>query len=314
MRERIIVLRDHDIEHSDSATRLQILQQVEIPAAACGAASDQTPERVFTANGEIRPQIPIASGERQFFRIVNASPDRYADLQMSGEQLEIVALDGMPLSYHNQHRTTRKVDHILVPPAGRVEAIVTGPPAGSRATLSTRCVDTGTDGDPNPAMVIADVGPAHTESAARMVQKTAGSAIYKELSTQDTQRLELSEPAFTVIFTEDKNGFYINGRKFSMEEQPMLRVQVGSMQHWRIVNATKELHPFHIHQVHFLAYAENGVQSDSPEWLDTVNVPVGGSADLVMDFTDPIIRGMSLFHCHLLSHEDKGMMAKILFQ
>jgi len=89
---------------------------------------------------------------------------------------------------------------------------------------------------------------------------------------------------------------------------------LGSMQHWRIVNSTRELHPFHIHQVHFLAYAENGIRSDRPEWLDTVNVPYGGSVDLVMDFTDPVIRGVSVFHCHLLSHEDKGMMAKILFE
>jgi len=36
--------------------------------------------------------------------------------------------------------------------------------------------------------------------------------------------------------------------------------------------------------------------------------------DLIMDFTDPIIRGVSVFHCHLLKHEDKGMMAKILFE
>ena len=94
----------------------------------------------------------------------------------------------------------------------------------------------------------------------------------------------------------------------------MLRVRVGTMQHWRIVNATRELHPFHIHQVHFLVYAENGVQLESP-WLDTVNVPYGnGTVALIMDFTDPIIRGMSVFHCHLLSHEDKGMMAKILFE
>jgi suppressor of ftsI len=123
----------------------------------------------------------------------------------------------------------------------------------------------------------------------------------------------ICEPDFTVIFTEERNGFYINGKKFSMDSPPMLSVRVGSMQHWRIINATRELHPFHIHQVHFLAYAVNGTQSDPPEWLDTVNVPYSGMVDLVMDFTDPIIRGMSLFHCHLLSHEDKGMMAKILF-
>jgi FtsP/CotA-like multicopper oxidase with cupredoxin domain len=258
----------------------------------------------------------IDPGERQFWRIVNASPDRYADLQLSGRQLEIVALDGMPLSYHNRHRATRKVDHVLVAPAGRVEAIVDGPPSASKASLSTRCVDTGRDGDPNPAMVIADVGPAGTTRPAHNTPATTGHAIYREEpSRQKLRQLENSVPDFTVTFTEDKNGFYINGQKFSMDAGTMLTVKVGSMQHWRIVNATHELHPFHIHQIHFLAYSENGVRTRSPEWLDTVNVPYGnGTTDLIMDFTDPIIRGMSVFHCHLLTHEDKGMMAKILFK
>lgn len=316
MRERVLILRDHNMEASDAASRERILRQVEIPASHCGTSTEQNPERVMTVNGEIRPQIPIDPGERQFWRIVNASPDRYVDLQLSGEQLEIVALDGMPVSYHDRNRRTLKLDHILVAPAGRMEAIVTGPPSGSRSTLGTRCVDTGPDGDPNPAMVIADVvSTAHAPSPMRSVPTTTGPAVYKEISRQKMDRLEASEPDFTVTFTEDKTSFYINRKKFSMDDGPMLRVRVGSMQHWRVVNATRELHPFHIHQIHFLAYAENGVRSESPEWLDTVNVPYGnGTVDLIMDFTDPIIRGMSLFHCHLLSHEDKGMMAKILFQ
>ena len=70
----------------------------------------------------------------------------------------------------------------------------------------------------------------------------------------------------------------------------------------------------HIHQVHFLPYAENGRTIADSLWLDTVNVPYGGSVDVIMDFTNPVIRGMSVFHCHLLNHEDKGMMAKILFE
>jgi FtsP/CotA-like multicopper oxidase with cupredoxin domain len=94
----------------------------------------------------------------------------------------------------------------------------------------------------------------------------------------------------------------------------MTVVKVGHYAHWRVTNDTGEIHPFHIHQVHFLNYANDGRQIDDPVWMDTVNVPSHGSVDLVMDFTDPIIRGMSLFHCHLLKHEDKGMMAKILFQ
>ncbi len=94
----------------------------------------------------------------------------------------------------------------------------------------------------------------------------------------------------------------------------MTTVQTGRYLHWRIVNETDEIHPFHIHQVHFLAYKQNGHSFASPMWMDTINVPARGEIDLVMDFTDPIIKGMSVFHCHLLKHEDKGMMAKVLFR
>jgi FtsP/CotA-like multicopper oxidase with cupredoxin domain len=117
-----------------------------------------------------------------------------------------------------------------------------------------------------------------------------------------------------VRFSEDKNGFYINGEKFALDSPPMVTGQVGTYQHWRIVNDSKELHPMHIHQVHFLAYAEEGQPIADPLWLDTVNVPYGKAVDVIMDFTDPVIKGMSVFHCHLLNHEDKGMMAKILFK
>ena len=142
---------------------------------------------------------------------------------------------------------------------------------------------------------------------------------YRGKETLYDWRLKLSPIYFAVKAPTNFTGtwieFYINGQKFSMQAAPMLRVRVGSMQHWRIVNGTNELHPFHIHQIHFLAFAENGAPLSSPEWLDTVNVPYGhGTVDLIMDFTDPIIKGLSVFHCHLLSHEDKGMMAKILFE
>ena len=315
MKERVLILREIDLGDVSDQDRKEIEKRVSIPVGRCGTATEQNIERVLTLNGKVRPRIPISPGERQFWRIVNASPDRYADLQIGGNQLEIVALDGMPLSYHDSSRHTRTVDHILVAPAGRVEAIVTGPPTGKRATLSARCIDTGPDGDNTPAMAIADVVSAVSPTSSdHLVPTTAGRPIYKAITVKQLQGIESRGPDFTVIFTEDKNSFYINGKKFSMDSGPMLRVRTGSLQHWRVINATRELHPFHIHQVHFLAYAVNGIRSDTPEWLDTVNVPYSGMVDLVMDFTDPVIRGMSLFHCHLLNHEDKGMMAKILFE
>jgi FtsP/CotA-like multicopper oxidase with cupredoxin domain len=312
MRERILILRDKALEEND-ATAPALRRRVQIPATGCG--STEAPERIFTVNGAVRPQIAIAPGERQFWRIVNASPDLYADLQVDTEQLEIIALDGMPLAFHDPKHRTEFADHILVPPAGRVEAIVTGPKPGAQASLRTLCFDTGSDGDPNPAMVLADmVDLAQPTPGTAAATHDAEPPIYKPLSPKLIARVENSASDFVVTFTEDKKGFYINGKKYGPMDAPMTSVAVGTYRHWEVVNNTREAHPFHIHQIHFLRYAENGERLAHPMWLDTVNVPVNGSVDLMMDFTDPVIRGVSLFHCHLLNHEDKGMMAKILFK
>jgi FtsP/CotA-like multicopper oxidase with cupredoxin domain len=318
LRERVIVVRGRSIEHDLNADRLR--RQVDIPTKGCGGEAEPA-EEVFTVNGALRPEIEIAPKERQFWRIVNASADRYLDLQLDGTTFEIVALDGMPLGYRDATRRTSSAAHLLVAPAGRLEAIVTGPPPGTQRTLRTLCVNTGPNGDPNPEMVLADLVPKSAQPGPNQsgVQPSHRhvhvlddrTPLYKPI---DVEPLKKAAPEFTVIFTEDENGFYINGRKYSPDASPMTSARVGTYQHWRIVNRSSELHPFHIHQVHFLAYAENDVPLGHAEWLDTVNVPFGGSIDVILDFSDPVIRGMSVFHCHLLNHEDKGMMAKILFK
>ena len=319
LRERVMVVRGRSIEHDPNAAAL--MRDIEIPAKKCGGEAE-TVEEIFTVNGALRPRIEIAPQERQFWRIVNASADRYLDLQLDGQPFEIVALDGMPLAYRDPKHPTRVTDHLLVAPAGRLEAIVTGPPAGTQRALRTLCVNTGPVGDPNPEMVLADLVPPPSDRpnlaqpSSDLTRDQAPATdnrppVYKPM---DVEQLKKTAPDFIVTFTEDKNGFYINGRKFAADAGPMTSVRVGTYQHWRIVNATAELHPFHIHQVHFFAYAQNDVPLPHPAWLDTVNVPYGGSVDVILDFTDPVIKGMSLFHCHLLNHEDKGMMAKILFK
>jgi FtsP/CotA-like multicopper oxidase with cupredoxin domain len=321
--ERVLVMRGRDIEHDPQAASIR--RQVAMSDAPCGVETE-IGERVLTINDAIRPEIAIAPGERQFWRLVNASADSYSDVQVDGQPMEVVALDGVPLAFYGPDslRRKRSMDHLLLPPAGRVEFIVTGPPRGSRSVLRTRCVDTGPAGDPGPAAILADIVSGPRSSSAKTLigrpdpkgprrsdQMDLHPPVYKHA---DVERLKTSAPQFVVTFTEDDGGFYINGRKYAADAEPMTRVMVGSYQHWRIVNDTRELHPMHIHQVHFLAYEQNGTRIEQPEWVDTVNVPYGGSVDVIMDFTDPIIRGMSVFHCHLLNHEDKGMMAKILFE
>src|SRR6266851_329037 len=154
LREHVIVLRGRSIWHDPNAAELR--HRVEILSKGCGGEAEAV-EEIFTVNGAVRPGIEIAPNERQFWRMVNASADRYLDLQLDGQTFEIVALDGMPIGYHEPKDPTRVTDHLLVAPAGRLEAIVTGPPLGAHSSLRTLCVDTGPDGDPNPEMVLADV-------------------------------------------------------------------------------------------------------------------------------------------------------------
>lgn len=243
----------------------------------------------WTINGTARPTIGIAPGERQFWRIVNASSDDFLDLALDGQSLEIDALDGVPLT------APRTADHVVVPPAGRLEAIVTGP--ALTTPLRTRGFDTGPDGDPQPPAVLAELIPVGT-SQAREVSWARG---------VESSIAYPAEPEATIRFTEDAHGFYINDHKYDPADGPMFTVRVGSFAHWRIVNETNEVHPFHIHQVHFRALPDS-------VWLDTVDVPPRGTVDVILDARNPVIRGLSVFHCHIIKHEDKGMMAKVLFE
>jgi len=171
LRERVIVVRGRSIEHDPNAAAL--MRDVEIPAKGCGREAEAV-EEIFTVNGVLRPRIEIAPKERQFWRIVNASADRYLDLQLDGQTFEIVALDGMPLAYRDPKHPTRVTDHLLVAPAGRLETIVTGPLPGTNRALRTLCVDTGPVGDPNPEMVLADlVQPSPTPPSPNRPDATA---------------------------------------------------------------------------------------------------------------------------------------------
>jgi suppressor of ftsI len=156
----------------------------------------------------------------------------------------------MPLAYHEPKSPTRTANHLLLLPAGRLEAIVTGPPTGMHSALRTLFVDTGPDGDPNPGMALADLVQPRSDQS-RTSRKPGQphttdnrAPVYKPVNVESLQK---AAPDFTVIFTEDKNGFYINGQKFTMDASPMTSARVGTYQHWRIVNRSAELHPFHIH-------------------------------------------------------------------
>jgi FtsP/CotA-like multicopper oxidase with cupredoxin domain len=101
-------------------------------------------------------------------------------------------------------------------------------------------------------------------------------------------------------------------------KEPDIIVHQGDVEDWIIENRSTELHAFHIHQVHFLLLEWSGMAVNEPFLRDTVNVPYFNgrmlqypSVRLRMDFRDPATVGTFLYHCHLLEHEDGGMMGTV---
>jgi FtsP/CotA-like multicopper oxidase with cupredoxin domain len=90
-------------------------------------------------------------------------------------------------------------------------------------------------------------------------------------------------------------------------------VRAGSVEKWE-VSASGQVHNFHVHDVQFQVLSYRG-DSPPPElrgWKDTIYIG-GGEATLIMrfgDHSDPDTPYM--FHCHLLRHEDEGMMAQFV--
>jgi FtsP/CotA-like multicopper oxidase with cupredoxin domain len=102
------------------------------------------------------------------------------------------------------------------------------------------------------------------------------------------------------------DGFTIDGKEFDPDRVDT-RVRLGTIEEWTIVNTSPMDHPFHLHVWFQQVVARDGAPvGGSPQWLDTVNVPARGSVAVRVRLTD--FPGRSVYHCHILDHEDLGMM------
>jgi suppressor of ftsI len=273
-----------------------------------------------TLNGAYHPDITIARGERQFFRVVNATGHKTLRLNIQGESVEVVAIDGYALDTYPGTPPTMTESDVVIPPAGRAEFVVKGPASG-HAQLRTLCYNTGPNGDPDPYLYLAHlVAPKRHEDGGDFSNRplTVGEPL-----PQNAYTTQLPPPAakrLVILSENNKPHFFINGKSFNINAPPMFVVHAGTVEEWHIENVTYEIHDFHIHQIHFLIESIDGKKLAHPHWGDSVIVPhrsiggknsVPGSVVLLMDFRDPIIKGLFVFHCHILDHEDQGMMAKI---
>jgi FtsP/CotA-like multicopper oxidase with cupredoxin domain len=281
------------------------------------------------------PIIEMAPGEKQFWRVANSTTQAFLSLSMlfgsTPQNLEIISLDGVPVT------NDPFVTSINIPPAGRAEFIVTAPPAGQAATFVNNGFNTGPVGNANAVQLLANISTSSSSSvnqsvsrqaaqivptapvvasAAKVTQRFAGLETIKATTQRKLYFSEAplgSNPPVSFFITVDGQ----IPKLFSIDEPPAIVTKVGAVEDWTIENHTSEEHAFHMHQIHFLVLSVNGVPLATPVLQDTYNMPFWPgtgpypSITVRMDFRDPNIAGTFVYHCHVLDHEDAGMMAKI---
>ena len=284
--------------------------------------------------------IEMKPGERQLWRVLNATAITYLNLsvlwQRTPQPLGLVAMDGVPMNqYDDLKESVDTQTHLGLPPGARAEFIITGPPEGQTGLLVTRSVDTGPGGENDPNRMLArivarpDAPDARSKLAAKPAPLPPPSEAWRKtwlgaVPPVRVRHLYFSEKLLDPNDPTSAVEFYltVDGQEpkmFDMHaELPNIVAQQGTVEDWIIENRSRELHAFHIHQLHFLLLDYSGRLVNEDFLRDTVNVPYYDGRSLAypsvrmrMDFRDPNIVGTFVYHCHLLDHEDKGMMGSI---
>jgi FtsP/CotA-like multicopper oxidase with cupredoxin domain len=248
---------------------------------------------VLFVNGTHMPTLEIRSGEVQRWRVVNASAARIYRLALPGHTFLHIGSDGGLFEH------AVEVDEILIANGERVELLVRGTaPPGTRAVLQTLPYDryipqTRPGGWDRPRDLLT---LRYTdERPARPVPLPA--------------RLRAVEPLDTAAVTATRlmvltQGF-INGRIMDMDRVDVTS-ELGRTEIWEIENLVGMDHPFHLHGFRFQVLDRNGVPEPFPSWKDVVNVPRHQTARFIVHYEN--FPGRWMFHCHILDHEDHGMM------
>jgi FtsP/CotA-like multicopper oxidase with cupredoxin domain len=245
-------------------------------------------------NGQIMPTINIRSGEVQRWRVINASAARMYRLAIPGQTLLHVGDDGGLFGH------AVPVTDILIASSERVELLVrgTGPPS-SRTTLQTLPYDRFA-----PQTRPSDWNTAHAllalqYSDAAPVAPIALPATLRTIPALDTTKVTGTH---VIVLTQGM----INGHMMDMDRVEV-HASIGTTEIWQLENVVDMDHPFHLHGFQFQVLDRNGVPEPFRSWKDVVNVPRHETVRFVVRYTD--YAGKWMFHCHILAHEDQGMMA-----
>jgi FtsP/CotA-like multicopper oxidase with cupredoxin domain len=245
-----------------------------------------------TVNGQLNPTISIRPGETQLWRLANISANIYYNVRLQGQQFQVIAHDGTPVD------RIWTADSLLLAAGARFDVLVRGGPAG-RTQLQTLAYNTGPAGNQFPQATLATLVSGGTPMPmAKLPTGPFAPSVDLSHATLAARR--------TIVFSEHKDHYFINGKMFDPHRVD-IRSKLNTVEEWIIRNASDEEHSFHVHTNHFQLMSINGQPHTGHGLQDVANVPAKGQLVIRMRFST--YTGKTVFHCHILNHEDLGMMA-----
>ncbi len=248
---------------------------------------------VLFVNGQVMPTIPIRAGEVQRWRVINASAARVYKLAIPGHTFLHVGSDG------GLFEQPIETDEIVIANTERVELLVRGTGApGERTVLEDRPYN----------RYIPQTRPASWDStkvllAVQYTDDAPLEPIELPATLIPIAWLDTTDVAATQVFSLSQG--MINGKTMDMSRVDAT-AQLGTTEIWEIENLVGMDHPFHLHGFRFQVIERDGVPEPYPSWKDTVNVPKHQTVRFVVRFEN--YAGKWMYHCHILTHEDFGMM------
>jgi suppressor of ftsI len=272
------------------------LKDFQVEDGAIPERPDPTLPSTRIVSDLVRPVIGLAPDESQLWRIANIGADTWYRLRLDGHRFQVLVEDGQPVW------DVWSADELLLPPGKRFDVLIEAGVTGTYA-LRTLAFDPGGEQPVATPGVLAVADVSGTPTAPLPVPTSVGSRA-DDLSRQPVSAVR----AFTLTEDGELGTFSIDRFVFS-HHHVFARPDLNTIEQWTISNATDEDHPLHVHTHYFQVVAVDGVPYDAHGRQDIVVVPAGGSVVIREQFR--YFRGPVLFHCHVLSHEDGGMMGLI---
>ncbi|MBI5442882.1 MAG: multicopper oxidase family protein [Deltaproteobacteria bacterium] len=284
----LLILKDISLNGSDPA-----------PHAMMNDYMQGKEGSVVMVNGQVNPALSITNGQVQRWRILNASNARFYRLGLQSHSLYVIGTDGGLLD------KPYLVSEVLLSPGERVDVLVQGTATGgSYKLLALPHARRGMMTSPTITLMTLTYDQGS-------VQESLPGSLDASAVRLNPKKLRIAAERTLTLSMGSGNG-YINGQDFDVNPYTIMSM-MDTYEIWTVVNQSGMDHPFHQHvnsaQVLSVTGGDAGYASlytSTPAWKDTVLVPRMGSVKLlvpVMDFS-----GMAMFHCHILEHEDIGMM------